>query len=165
MPATTLGAGQRGEPRVLGTAGTAGLRLEERSPDELVAQALGGASIPDRAAALDALAYAVPDGSGKDFYVQATLIQALSDPNEQIRAQALLTLEEAVQDLPGQVVAQVARDDPSPALRVQALELLLERSADEAFESLRLALADQEPAVHDRARELVDDLHLTFERD
>jgi len=127
------------------------------------ADGASGGTVAERTAALDALAYAVPVGSGKDDYVSSTLVQALVGPDEQIRGQALATFKDAAEDLPVQPVAQPARDDPSPALRIQAFELLVERSGEEALQPLRLALADPEAAVHDRARELIVDLHLAFE--
>lgn len=138
---------------------------EERSPEDLVAQSLNAATAVDRAAAIDALAYALPGDSGKESYVTWVLTQALTDPDQQVRGQALATLKDTADELPLAAVAQVARDDPDPGLRVQALELLVERTGEQAREPLRLALADPEPAVRDRSAELIADWHLSVEDD
>lgn len=61
-------------------------------------------------------------------------------------------------------VAQVARDDPEVRLRIQALELLLERNEDQSSAPVATALADPEPAVRDRARELIEDRHPGLEQ-
>jgi HEAT repeat protein len=54
----------------------------------------------------------------------------------------------------------VASRDANPELRARALEILVEREGEEARESLRLALMDSEPQVSERARELIEDLHI-----
>jgi hypothetical protein len=91
---------------------------------------------------------------------EALLAQQLSDPDEQVRARALETLKDTADDVPLNTLTQVARDDASADRRIQALELLAERVDQKARGPLRLALADPEPAVRKRARELIEDWHL-----
>ena len=137
--------------------------LEGQAPEDLVAQALSGQTAPERAAAVAALPYAVPGDFGNEDYVATVLVQALMDPEVRVRAQALAALKDTAEVLPTEAVAQVMRDDPSPDLRIQALELLVERTGEQAREPLRLALADPESAVRERAGELIEDWHLSLE--
>jgi hypothetical protein len=134
----------------------AGARLEERPLDELVDTALSSGSAETRAAAVDAIAYAAAGGE-KATYADQVLVHSLSDPAEQVRAQALETIKDTADEVPVGALARMAREDPSPDLRIRALELLVERAGHGAHESLRTALLDPEPAVQERAGELVDD--------
>jgi HEAT repeat protein len=88
------------------------------------------------------------------------LVAQLSDPDEQVRARALETLKDTADDVPVNALTQMAHDDASAERRIQALELLAERVDQKARGPLRRALADPQPAVRERARELIEDWHL-----
>jgi hypothetical protein len=120
--------------------------------------ALSAASAEERAAAGEALAY--QDDSAGAGYAGDVLVQQLSDPEEQVRARALETLKDTAEEVPVDALEQVARDDVSAERRVQALELLAERTGPKARAPLRRALADTAPEVSARARELIEDWHL-----
>lgn len=139
-----------------------GTRIEERPLEDLVAQALGGATTEERVAAVDAIAYAAQGDPGRSGYAEWVLIQALADNDERIRARALTTLKDTADAIPVQAVEQVMRDDRSPDLRIQALELLVERAGEQAHDALRMALSDPEASVRNRANELVADLHIAL---
>jgi hypothetical protein len=140
-----------------------GTRIEERPLEDLVAQAEGGATTEERVAAVDAIAYAAQGDPGRSGYAEWVLTQALADSDERIRARALTTLKDTADAIPVQAVEQVMRDDRSPDLRIQALELLVERAGEQAHDALRLALSDPEASVRDRANELVEDLHIALD--
>jgi HEAT repeat protein len=57
-------------------------------------------------------------------------------------------------------LSQVAREDGRVAIRIQALELLVERGEERALEPVRIALLDREDAVRTRALELIEEWHL-----
>ena len=154
---------QRLDAPLVMPADAASARPEAPVPEDLIAQALGGGTAEERAAAIDALAYATPDDTGGVDYLTSVLVQSLLDPEGSVRAQALGTLKDRVEDLPVETVAGLVRHDPSPDLRIQALELLVERTGERASEPLRLALADPDPGVRDRAAELAADWHLSLE--
>jgi hypothetical protein len=128
--------------------------------EELVHEALSSATATERAAAAEALAYREPPGNTTTGYADQVLAQQLSDADEHVRARALDTLKDTADDVPVDAVAQVARDDASAERRIQALELLAERVDQKARGPLRLALADPERAVRERARELIQEWHL-----
>jgi hypothetical protein len=126
--------------------------------DVLVNAALSATSGVERAAAAEELAYrSDAEGAG---YADQVLVQHLSDPDEQVRSRALETLKDTAEKVPVDALEQVARDDVSVERRVQALELLAERTGPKARAPLRRALADSAPEVSARARELIEDWHL-----
>jgi hypothetical protein len=129
---------------------------DERPTEELVSDAQSSATATGRAAAAEALAYR-SQADAATGYAEQVLTQQLSDADEQVRARALETLKDTSDVVPATALAQVARDDVSAERRIQALELLAERTVHEARGPLRLALADPEPAVRKRARELIED--------
>jgi HEAT repeat protein len=137
-------------------------RLQERPLEELVDTALSSGSAETRAAAVDAIAYAAAGGE-KATYADQVLMQSLSDPDEQVRAQALETLKDTGDEVPVEALARMAREDPSPDVRIQALELLVERAEQGAHAPLRTALIDPEPAVQERASELIEDGHIVLD--
>jgi hypothetical protein len=133
-------------------------RVEERSVDELLEAVSSTGSRSSRAAAIDAVAYAAAADPARAVAVEQALIELLSDTDATIRSQALQTLKDTADDAPPDAVEQLAREDPSPALRVQALEWLAERNEERALAALHVALADPEASVRERAGELVEDL-------
>jgi len=138
--------------------------LSDQPAEFLVATALSAAPSAERAAAAEAIAYRGGDAGGTPAYSDSVLAQMLSDPVEDVRAGALETLKDTADHLPFDALAQVAREDPSPERRIQALELLVERAENgEALEPLRIALNDSEPTVNERARDLVLDWHVDLD--
>ena len=133
---------------------------EERSVDELVREALAATSAGERAAAVDAIAYRDPTADGPESRAEAVLLSALGDPVDEVRAQAISTLKDTADEIPFDALSQVAREDEHAAIRIQALELLVERGEERALAPLRIALLDSEDAVRTRARELIDEWHL-----
>jgi hypothetical protein len=127
--------------------------------EDLAFAAASAASPSARAEALDGLAYAAATEEQRS-QVDELLVQALSDLAEAVRAQALETLKDTADEVPAAALARVASQDAMPELRARALEILIEREGEQAHESLRLALEDSEPLVRERARELVEDLHI-----
>jgi hypothetical protein len=138
-------------------------RLEELAVEELIYAAQSSDSIEARVAAVDAIAYAAAHDGDAAGYSRQVLTQSLSDPDERVRAQALETLDDTADELPMGSIARMAREDPSPEIRIQALELLVERAEEGAREPLRTALTDPEPAVQERASELVTDWHIDLD--
>jgi hypothetical protein len=131
---------------------------EDRSVDELVQAALSAAPATERAAAVDAIAYRDPQAGGAEARAEPVLLSALIDPAEEVRAQAIATLKDTSDRIPFDALSQVAREDSSADLRIQALELIVERSENgEAREPLGIAFNDPEPAVRERAHELAED--------
>jgi hypothetical protein len=133
--------------------------------DALAHTALWGAIPDERAAALEAVAYQAPAAEGPEDHAGRVLTAALSDPDEGVRARALETLKDTAdpEALPLGELVRMAAEDVSPTRRVQALELLAERAEDEAAGPLRRAVFDHEPAVRERAQELLEDLHLAVD--
>ncbi len=154
-----FGAGARG-----GSTGVAPpIRFaanEDPSVDELVQSALAATSGTERAAALDAIAYRDPETRGPASRSEPVLSSALSDPDEEVRAQAITTLKDTADTIPFDALSQVAREDENAAIRIQALELLVERGEERALEPVRIALLDSEDAVRARAQELIEEWHL-----
>jgi hypothetical protein len=133
---------------------------EERSVDELVQSALAAISGTERAAAVDAIAYRDPQADESESRVESVLLSALGDPVEEVRAQAIATLKDTADTIPFDALSQVAREDGRVAIRIQALELLVERGEERALEPVRIALLDREDAVRTRALELIEEWHL-----
>lgn len=156
MPATAADTGST----VHAAADAEETRRDEPPTEELVHDALSSATATERAAAAEALAYRSQSGNMTTGYAEQVLAQQLSDPDEQVRARALTTLKDTADAVPVDALAQVARDDASAELRIQALELLAERTEQQARGPLRLALADPMPAVRKRSRELIEDWDL-----
>lgn len=126
----------------------------------LVSRAVSG-DAEERAAAAEALAYRRDAASGAPGYGDQVLLQMLSDPDEAVRARALETIKDTADEIPFEALTRMAREDSRMARRLQALELLTERSENgESHEALRVALNDAAPAVRDRARELALDWHV-----
>ena len=133
---------------------------EDRSVDELVQMALAATSGSERATAVDAIAYRDPLAHSSESRARSVLLNALGDPVEVVRAQAIATLKDTADDIPFDALTQVAREDEHATIRIQALELLVERGEQRALGPLRIALLDTEDAVRTRARELIDEWHL-----
>jgi hypothetical protein len=133
--------------------------------DALVHTALWSAEPDARAAALEAVAYQAAAAEGPEDHAGRVLTAALNDPDETVRARALETLKDTAdaEALPVGDLVRLAAEDASPARRVQALELLAERAEAEAAGPLRRAVFDHEPAVRERAQELLEDLHLAVD--
>lgn len=130
------------------------------SAETLVSRAVSGEA-ELRANAAEALAYRHDEANGAPAYGDQVLLQMLSDPDESVRARALETIKDTADETPLEALTQVAREDSSTERRIQALELLVERSEKgESHEPLRIALNDPEPAVRRRARELALDWHI-----
>ena len=135
--------------------------LSDETAELLLNRAVSSASAAERAAATEALAYHRASDASDIGYVDQVLEQMLSDPDENVRGQALESLKDTADQLPFATLAQMVREDRSTKRRIQALELLVERAENgEAGDPLRSALNDPEPAVSNRARELVEDLHI-----
>lgn len=138
-------------------------RLELRPLEDLVGQALGAHDAADRGAAIDAIAYAAAGDPDKSGYATWVLTQALTDPDERVRAQALATLKDTADVLPLEALGRLVREDPSTDRRIQALELLVERAGADAHEPLRIALGDPDAWLSARAGELIVDWHIELE--
>ena len=148
------------------TVATAPVRVaanEDRSVDELVQSAVAAASSDERALAVDALAYRDPTADGSTSRAETVLLSALSDPARDVRAQAIATLKDTADSIPFDALSQIAREDEQAVIRIQALELLVERGEERALEPVRIALLDSEDAVRIRARELIEEWHLDAE--
>ena len=135
-----------------------GMRIEEQPVGRLIDQALHSAVAAERAAAVGAIVYAAPADDAV-----TVVVQALFDGDEQVRAAALDALKETSAEMPGDAVLAVLRVDPSPARRIQALELLVERATGPVVDTLRLALVDPEHSVRARAAELIEDQHVRLD--
>jgi HEAT repeat protein len=132
--------------------------------DVLLAKATSSAPANERAAAAEAIAYRPDHADGTPGYANQVLLQMLSDSDEEVRARALETIKDTADRVPFDALAQVAREDASAKRRMQALELLVERSENgEAREALRVAFNDPDAAVRERARELVADWHIALQ--
>jgi hypothetical protein len=154
---------------LLGPPGTTAIKVAPSAPSQLessaetlVYEALSSASGTERATAAEALAYRSPAEATAADYVDSVLAQQLIDADENVRARALETLKDTADAVPLDALTQVAREDASAERRIQALELLAERGEQDASAPLRIALSDPEPAVRERARELIEDWHLEF---
>ena len=83
-----------------------------------------------------------------------TLGMALADPDPSVKRQAVEAL--ADHDEPGVTPLLVqALDDPNPELRLEVLDALTDRG-EEGLRAIGGALADRDPRVQARARELLD---------
>jgi HEAT repeat protein len=96
--------------------------------------------------------------------LRKSLVRRCSIPT-QVRAQALQTLKDTGSEVPVQALTRLVREDLSLDLRIQALELLVERAEQQAHEALRVALVDSEPTVHERASELIADACIVLDGD
>lgn len=142
-------------------AATTGDELQpELSAEILVHEALSSDSNTERSRAAEALAYRSPAEATAAGYVEQVLAQQLVDTDENVRERAIEILKDTADEVPIDTLAQLAREDVSAPRRIQALELLAERAEQDARAPLQIALTDAEPAVRERARELIEDWHL-----
>jgi hypothetical protein len=138
--------------------------LPEEPVEMLLATATSFAPADERAAAAEAIAYRPTYEDGTPGYADQVLLQMLSDSDEEVRARALETIKNTADPVPFDALAQVARDDASAKRRIQALELLVERSENgEARDALRIAFNDSDAAVRKHARALALDWHIAPE--
>jgi hypothetical protein len=141
-------------------ASPAAMAQEESTVEALADKVRLAHSAHTRAAALDALAYRARSSESGSALAERAMDEALADPEEQVRRQALTTLKDTAEEVPVGRLARIAGEDASADVRIQALELLVERATDEAPATVRAALTDPEPAVRERASELMMDWHL-----
>ena len=130
------------------------------SLDALTHVALHGPDATERADAIEAMAYEAQAAAPGDRHAGDVLELALHDPDEGVRARALETIKDTQEDVPVPALSRMASADRSPARRAEALALLAERADTAAIPALRRALSDADASVRERARELLDDLHL-----
>lgn len=129
--------------------------VESVSIERLADRVRSAPSSEERAAALDALGY-LGQNEASGILVRGVLSEALTDPDERLRRQALTTIKDNADEIPFDALSRVAQEDMSTAVRVQALEVLTERGGERAVPALRAALADSEVDVQVRARELIE---------
>jgi hypothetical protein len=91
-----------------------------------------------------------------DAEIHAALRIALKDPDETVRAAALGQMR-----LPGglpslRLLGRVAHEDASPSLRIQALDLLAERSGARGRTFIQHALWDPDEGVREHALRLLE---------
>lgn len=144
-----------------GQSGTATAGPSEARVEELAERAERADSPEARSAALDALAYRAIN-SNETGVAEHALNRALSDPDERVRHQALVTIKDTVDHVPVDMLSHMVRADVSPDLRIHALELLVERTSDHGLASLQAALADSTLIVQRRARELAEEWHIAL---
>jgi hypothetical protein len=142
-----------------GQSATATAGPSEARVEELAERAERADSPQERSAALDALAYRTMNSDETGVAAQA-LNRALNDPDERVRHQALVTIKDTVDRVPVDALSHLVRADVSPDVRIQALELLVERTSDHGLASLQAALADSTLIVQRRARELAEEWHV-----
>ena len=123
--------------------------------EELVAQARGAPDPQLRASAVALLVHAE-----KDATVAETILGALEDPDPRVRKAALYVVGDLGPDAPGAAaaVAQIARRDESPQLRMRALEKIFEANypRDLAKSTVLAALEDPEAEVRALAQNLLE---------
>lgn len=88
----------------------------------------------------------------------AALALAIEDDDPGVREFALEVMEDMDQILPITLLAEVALRDPSPELRMVALDLLADGGQEAALTPLELAVQDSDPRVSELAQELLADL-------
>lgn len=152
---TVSGPRPHGLPRPVNAPGAVG-EVDSVSIERLVDRVRSAPSSEERAAALDALGYLGQNGASS-ILVRQVLSEALTDPEERLRRQALTAIKDNADEIPLDALSRVAQEDTSTAVRVQALELLTERGGERAVPALRAALADSEVDVQVRARELIEE--------
>ncbi len=123
--------------------------------EELIAQARGAPDPQLRASAVALLVHAE-----KDATVAETILGALEDPDPRVRKAALHVVGDLGPDAPGAAaaVAQIARRDESPQLRMRALEKIFEANypRDLAKSTVLAALEDPEAEVRALAQNLLE---------
>jgi hypothetical protein len=80
---------------------------------------------------------------------------ALATSDEPMRLAALAQIQDGTEAAPMRMLTRMAREDASPTIRMQALEILADQSAARARGPLRQALWDPNPEVQHRALELL----------
>ena len=134
-----------------------GATLTPLSPESWMstADALQAATHTDpgvRARALEELGERA-DSSGE---AMAALVNALTDPDEMVRATAVDAIVHSGGDMPASVLTPLALSDPSPSVRLLALKALA--NSPEAGAVAAIAQADQDPLVQEAARRLLEQL-------
>ena len=134
-----------------------GATLVPLSPEAWMSttDALQAATHPDpgvRARALEELSERA-DSSGE---AMAALVNALTDPDEMVRATAVDSITQSGGDLPASALTPLALSDPSPSVRLLALKAL--SNSPEAGAVAAIAQADQDPLVQETARRLLEQL-------
>jgi hypothetical protein len=122
-----------------------------RPEDELRQSAFAGATPEDRRGALTVIHHRMPGADGTEI-----LAAALGDDDERVRALALRQLADREDAPPTHALARVARHDPSPSVRRQALDLLVVAAPGDARRELEEALSDPDPLVSRQAEALLE---------
>ncbi len=126
---------------------------DARSVEVLAEEALRAGDAPKRLAALKALA-----GKDKqDPKVASTVAKALADKDTEVRGGALeLVLQQNI-SVPPEALEAMAFKDPSPELRFNALDGLVEGNDPEIARGyLEKALNDPDPEVKDMAAQMLE---------
>lgn len=130
------------------------MALQQKPFTELQREALEADEPAMRVAALRILA-----GRQEEGTVLPTIVSALQDKDLSVRATAIQTLEEVEEGaLPFDTIAELARTDPSPPLRVHAFQVLAEKGMDAALEHLQRGLHDSDPYVREQVGRLLEDM-------
>jgi HEAT repeat protein len=87
----------------------------------------------------------------KNEQARGALTQAAADQDPEIRADALRALSRPGRPKPVNLLAQAARSDTDPSVRIAALELLSSRDGDVAQAVLKGALAEEDPEIRQAA--------------
>jgi hypothetical protein len=88
---------------------------------------------------------------------ESATASGLRDQDPKVREAILEKLGQTGQTVPVEPLAEMALTDASPALRMDALELLAEKGGDAALDSLKQALQDPDPGVRGLAQGLLDE--------
>ncbi len=155
------GTQQITEVRILSPGSTANranetMREIKVDPDEqaleieaLVRKAQEGATPQERLAAIEEFQHLAED---KDI---PAIAPVLHDEDQRVRRSALETLQNLSSgEPPVDELAEVARRDPTPQLRMQALEVLIEFRAGEAAKYIQEALQDANADVRRHAKRM-----------
>ncbi len=148
------------EPELLGSDNEVREPVEQESEAALADRAQFAASAVERASAVEALAYRDRNDEVTVALAASALSQALIDPEAPVRRHALTTLKDTSDDPPVEALSRIVREDVSAEVRIQALELLVERAADDSLPAVRAALVDSDANVRERARELAAEWHI-----
>lgn len=87
------------------------------------------------------------------------VLQALTDPDEQVRSRALYRALNANVDVPQNALTDLVRHDPSPLVRFAALEAIVYMNAKDLTAArgiAEFALSDSDPNVRLQAQQILD---------
>ena len=100
----------------------------------------------------------ITESSRQQAALMPTLVEGLRDNNGDVREVSLGMMESLEGPLPLAAVRDIALHDSEPALRIHALDLLVDREGPHSLTTLKEARMDPDPTVSQTAEQIIDNL-------